>query len=552
MKKILIFLLFAISLNADIATATTDFMQKDFKITLSWLQEKPKSPAKDFFIIQYLNQEENLSFEEAKTVYDMRYGKNASLDKLFNQRYKKNIPEEDLKCYRASIEELKNSDVRCIALGLSLKEASLLSKKDLEFFINKLDSYPTLKNNLKLISSTDPFNSFINSGTKKFLQLFFELEDSYTIKYLNKELPLDFLTKLTQETDFNRFLRTIIFNKDFPNIQKSLYALNSIKTFTPDIDFILGINAINNNNPTIAKSFFLTSFNKTNQRDMKDKATFWLYLVTKENYYLEELAKSWDNSLYVLYAKELLNIKPDNIIYNLETKNKKSSYDIYNAFDWLNVVEDTKTNLDDTKLQKYSNIFTDENTMPHLAFVLERYNKSKIQYFITPYKDIIGKYNIYKQILLYSLARQESRFIPSSISVSSALGVMQIMPFLSLDISQKLNEDYNIYEQFVPKKNIEYASFHLDTLMTQFDNNPLFIAYAYNGGGGYTKGQLKKGLFKEKGKFEPFLSMELISSGETREYGKKVLANFYIYNNYLNSENKISLSTILQNLVSPY
>lgn len=89
MKKFLIFLLFAISLNADIATATTDFMQKDFKITLSWLQEKPKSPAKDFFIIQYLNQEENLSFEEAKTVYDMRYGKNASLDKLFNQRYKK-------------------------------------------------------------------------------------------------------------------------------------------------------------------------------------------------------------------------------------------------------------------------------------------------------------------------------------------------------------------------------------------------------------------------------------------------------------------------------
>ncbi|MFX4155779.1 hypothetical protein ACOL23_12685, partial [Aliarcobacter butzleri] len=78
---------------------STDFIHKDFIITLSWLQEKPKSPAKDFFIIQYLNQEENSSFEEAKTVYDMRYGKNPSLDKLFNQRYKKNIPEEDLKCY---------------------------------------------------------------------------------------------------------------------------------------------------------------------------------------------------------------------------------------------------------------------------------------------------------------------------------------------------------------------------------------------------------------------------------------------------------------------
>lgn len=45
--------------------------------------------------------------------------------------------------------------------------------------------------------------------------------------------------------------------------------------------------------------------------------------------------------------------------------------------------------------------------------------------------------------------------------------------------------------------------------------------------------------------------MEMISYQETKEYGKRVLANFYIYNNYLNSENKISLSTIFQNLKQP-
>ena len=70
--------------------------------------------------------------------------------------------------------------------------------------------------------------------------------------------------------------------------------------------------------------------------------------------------------------------------------------------------------------------------------------------------------------------------------------------------------------------------------------------------GGYTRKQLKKGLFKRKNKFEPFLSMEMISYEETREYGKKVLANYYIYNNYLNSKNQTSLSTIFQSLVSPY
>ena len=94
MKKIILSLVstvvFSLSASGNVS-ATTDFLQKDFKVTLDWLEKKPQSSAKDFFIIQYLNQEENLSFEEAKTVYDMRYGKNASLDKLFNQRYKKNI-----------------------------------------------------------------------------------------------------------------------------------------------------------------------------------------------------------------------------------------------------------------------------------------------------------------------------------------------------------------------------------------------------------------------------------------------------------------------------
>ena len=88
--------------------------------------------------------------------------------------------------------------------------------------------------------------------------------------------------------------------------------------------------------------------------------------------------------------------------------------------------------------------------------------------------------------------------------------------------------------------------------MQQFNNNPLFVAYAYNGGAGYTRNQLKKGLFKEKNRFEPFLSMEMISFAETREYGKKVLANYYIYNNYLNPQNPITLSTIFQSLVSLY
>jgi len=553
MKKQLFSLTATILLNLSISAneiSTTDFLEKDFKVTLDWLEQKPKSYAKDFFILQYLNQD-NLSFENAKIAYEMGNGTNATLKKVFNDKYKKTAP-IDLKCYRATIEELKDEDSKCIALGLSLKEALQLSKKDLEFFINKLDPYPTLKNDLKIIASDDIYTNLVNSDIKRFSRFFFDLGSNFRIKVLNKKLPPELINKLSKEKDFERFLRYVVYDKNLNNLQKSLFILKDDKSLTSSTNFLLGINAVNNNDAKIAYNFFFNSFNKAYLRIDKDKALFWLYLVTQNNSFLQELSKSWDNNIYTLYAKELLDIKPDNLIYTVDLKNTKSSFDIYDAFKWMEVVEDTKKNLDDTKLQKYYDIFTDEDTLPHLTFVLERYNKYKTQYYITPFRNIIKNYDVYKQVMIYSIARQESHFIPSSISFSSAQGVMQIMPFLSLDISKKLNENYNIYEQFIPNKNIQYGSFHLDTLMKQFDNNPLFIAYAYNGGAGYTRSQLKKGLFKEKGKFEPFLSMEMISFNETREYGKKVLANYYIYNNYLNSENKISLSTIFESLVSPY
>jgi len=54
---------------------------------------------------------------------------------------------------------------------------------------------------------------------------------------------------------------------------------------------------------------------------------------------------------------------------------------------------------------------------------------------------------------------------------------------------------------------------------------------------------LKNGLFK-KDKFDPFISMELVPYKESRKYGKKVLANYYIYLNLLGK--KSTLKELLQ------
>ena len=540
---------FLLNLSANSST-NTEILQKDFKVSLEWLEQKPKSYAKDFFILQYLEQE-NPSIEDAKKAYEMANGTNATVKRVYDKKYKI-LPAEDLKCYRASIEQLKNENSKCIALGLSLNEATEISKKDLNFFISKLDTYPTLKNDLLIIASDDPFSSLVNSDLNRFFKLFFNLKKEYRIKFLNKPMSQEFVDRISVDKNFERFLRHVIYEDGLKNLQKSLLNVKNHKDMTADTLFFLGINAINNDKSDIALSFFNDSNKKSYFRGYKDRSLFWIYLITQNQSYLKELSLSWDNNIYSLYAKELLDLKIDNIVYDIPIKNIKSSFDIHDQFEWMKVLEDTKKNFDEQKLIKYQNLFSDENTLAHHAFILERFTKYKNQYFITPYRDIVQNYDVDKQVLIYSIARQESHFIPSAISFSSAQGVMQIMPFLSLDIAKKLNEGYNDYEQFIPNINIRYGSYHLDSLIKQFNNNPLFVAYAYNGGAGYAKTQLKKGLFKSRGKYEPFLSMELISFPETREYGKKVLANYYVYNNYLNSENKINLSTIFQSLVEPY
>ena len=111
------------------------------------------------------------------------------------------------------------------------------------------------------------------------------------------------------------------------------------------------------------------------------------------------------------------------------------------------------------------------------------------------------------------------------------MGVMQIMPFLSRAIAKELKDIYNINEQLKPEVNLRYANHHLNFLEKKL-KHPLLISYAYNGGIGFTKNIVLKRYFKNN-KYDPYLSMEMLPYNETRKYGKKVLANYYVYANYL-------------------
>lgn len=542
-KIFLVFTLFSSLFSAD-------FMEKDFKVTLEWLENKPKSNERDFFIVQFLNYDTTTK-EEAQKAYDLRRGYNASLEKLYNQKFAQELNEEEKFCKNADFKTLIKQDSSCIQTALdSVNKLFKLSKKELHYLIPKIKD-ENLKENLQILASKNIFKELSVNKHSKFIEFFFATSGQDRLKYFNRKLTKELLENIVLDRDFDKFLRVVIFNNEYKNIQKSLYILNENQNLTAYNSFLLGINEVNHNNSKLANNFFKISYKKSFLRSQKDNALFWLYLTSDDKNYLEELANSYDTNLYSLYAKEILNKYPTNIIYSLDTNKNSSNFNIYDSFAWFDINKDVRSELNEEKLAKYYDILDTKETKTHLAYILERYDNFKTQYFLTPYRDIIKEQGIFKELLIYAIARQESRFIPSAISVAGAQGIMQIMPFLSEDIARKLKEPYNIYEQFIPEKNLKYASFHLDNLIKQFDSNPLFVAYAYNGGAGYTKNQLKKGLFTKTNKYEPFLSMEMISYQETKEYGKRVLANFYIYNNYLNSENKISLSTIFQNLKQP-
>jgi len=148
-----------------------------------------------------------------------------------------------------------------------------------------------------------------------------------------------------------------------------------------------------------------------------------------------------------------------------------------------------------------------------------------------PYKETFSQFSNDKQALLYALARQESLFIPTAISTSYALGIMQLMPFNVKAIAKELNQENEIsyLDMFDPAVNVPYAEYFTRPLIKEF-NHPLFISYAYNGGPGFTRRLLAKNyLFKKNNPLDPWYSMEMIPYEESRVYGKKVLANYVIY-----------------------
>ena len=134
--------------------------------------------------------------------------------------------------------------------------------------------------------------------------------------------------------------------------------------------------------------------------------------------------------------------------------------------------------------------------------------------------------------LTWSIMRAESRFRVDAISPVGARGLMQLMPNTAGMVAQMIGFPFAEAKQLeVPETNIRLGSKYLARLMQKFDQNIPLVAAAYNGGPHRVDAWLSNLGYLGMDEF-----IEHIPFVETRNYVKKVVTNYIVYNDLYNKK----------------
>jgi len=535
-KRVIILLLFfSISLSAK-------------ELSIDFFADKPRSFIKDFYISQYLDTD--IKPQDARELLTQVNNLNLRLFYKFADKVDDFSFTRVKYCLKLKPEFFEGKTPDCIAMGLTpFKATKLEPKKLINISTSIKNKYPLHTQKYRLIA-TRSFEKLFESNNSLLISTFNSVGKTFRQTYLNHPIPESKLQSLTQTKAFSSMVVTIIRDPKLEKLQKSILKIDS-SALSSDANFLLALNAINQNRDDIALWYLKLAQKYARLQFDKDKALFWQYLLNKDKALLQELIKSKSINIYTLYAYETLGLKPKGILTTVGAKNQKAPFDATDPFAWLKV----KANF---KNQKYKNYeakkiaalkLNSNDTEAHVARLIYKFSLNQ-HYFLMPHFKYLSQLPKNKAAIILAIARQESRFIPTAVSYSYALGIMQFMPYVAKDIAKKNGlKDFKYEDLFDTKIAYKFADIHLNFLEKSL-YHPLFIAYAYNAGIGFTRRQiLQKEYFKE-GKYEPFYSLEMIPNSQARKYGKKVLANYVVYAKILGED--ITLKALLDTLKPPH
>ncbi len=516
------------------------------EITLQDINSKPSGRAKNFMIWQYLKQD--ITSKQADTAYTQVEGNIYKIKKLYLKKSTNKALKREAEC-KGKKDLLSISEKDCLKLAMSPYKTLNMDDSSREKLINKLES-KSAKDLIRIQAEPYSQKAYQSYDSNTILSMYISTTKHHRRNNLNINLSKKFLNHMfgKDASSWKKFhlIKTILNDDKLNKLQKSILNFDG-KNVGADSNFLLGLHHLKHSQNKSALVHFNLAKIKAKNKMAVDKNLFWIYQTTTDKKYLEELSLSMDINIYSLYAKEKLDKDIDNYFSSVEIINKKNKKNICDPFIYNDILSEIKNTPKD-KLFELANKYKQKEMASVQSYIIERAYNYKMHGYIMPYNEYLSDISNDEKALVYALMRQESYLIPSALSRSFALGLMQIMPFVTDDLSKRMKNPITCYDDmFQPKHNIKYALKHLKWMKKSL-YHPLFTAYAYNGGMGFFRKHLRTGAFT-KGKYEPFLSMELMSNKESREYGKKVLSNYVMYKKILGEE--VSIITLLNNLTDP-
>ena len=515
--------------------------------TYEELKNEPKSLAKDYYINRLINEgsytKEQIA-DLSREVFRKAGLVQKSIDKILPP---KAAPS---KCPGINASNITSASLACQNLLTTMSFSLKLDSKTREILAANLASTnPEKARILRTLNEANPALSFANTNdTKSFLEFFNASNPQNKNALFSESFDANFMTKLYSQKGFTNLLNDLVFNKKNEGFRRNLLSINPAVTEKSDA-FTLGLNAILLGQDDIAFSLFARAKSTFERAWQRDNATFWQYQISKNEAFLKELSASKDANIYSLYARDIIGGEPLEVVVPRPSKQNIENFDVSDPFLWNKTAALAK-DMNATQASEFAMKFYTNESIGAYAYFMQKAHGWEKQYFLMPSSPELEGISTERKSMIYALARQESLFIPSVVSTSYALGMMQFMPFLANAIGKKELKIPNFDQDDLFKTDVafKFANHHLNYL-DKFLYHPLFTAYAYNGGIGFTKKVITRDDMFKEGKFEPFLSIELVPVAETRNYGKKVLANYVIYM-ALNGSS-IKISRLFENLTKP-